>query len=279
MTEKSNIFTRKQTLLALLLISINCLSVSKKLVRDSGSRRLSTSYNEYDTVREAGLTCLLNALNDISQTYQMNSDTQNGLLNEGVDQSIDVNTLLLQYYHLKDDASSKIDSCNLNLDSAKRRCDMVYGSVDPSLKCTQVKILKKAAPFVTLKCPAGYQRNGCCRCTRICDAEGLIAYQIDADTTDQSSCVKKNSYESKMLLKNDYLNSTHGVYPSDSEYEGFGSYFVEKCRESFQRVGFTRCIAQCPLGWPDLGDRCHKKGDIVLMPFIWTIGDGQIKKK
>jgi len=42
------------------------LSVSKKLVRDSGSRRLSTSYNEYDTVREAGLTCLLNALNDIS---------------------------------------------------------------------------------------------------------------------------------------------------------------------------------------------------------------------
>jgi hypothetical protein len=76
----------------------------------------------------------------------------------------------------------------------------------------------------------------------------------------------------------EYFGKHHGVTPSSEEYESYGSYFVEKCKEGFMRVGLTRCIAVCPLGWPDLGDRCHKKGDIVLMPFIWTIGDGQIGK-
>lgn len=207
----------------------------------------------------------------------MNSDTLNGLLTEGVDQSIDVNTLLLQYYHLKDDASLKIDSCNLNLEPAMRRCNLVYGSVDSSLKCTQVKVLNKQAPFVTLQCPVGYQRNGCCRCSRICDSEGLVAAQVDSHSTDKNYCIKKQSYDSAMVVKNEYLNAHNGQSPGIT-YESFGRYFVEKCKEGFQRVGFTRCIAGCPLGWPDLGDRCHKKGDIVLMPFIWTVGDGQFKK-
>lgn len=90
--------------------------------------------------------------------------------------------------------------------------------------------------------------------------------------------MKKESYETAVVSRMEYFGKHHGITPSSEEYESYGSYFIEKCKEGFMRVGLTRCIAVCPLGWPDLGDRCHKKGDIVLMPFIWTIGDGQIGK-
>lgn len=143
-----------------------------------------------------------------------------------------------------------------------------------NLKCTQVQIEDDKAPFATLECPQGYQRNGCCRCTRKCNDEGLLDFQNDENWTDKNYCIKKESYESSVISKQEYY--THLDHSKNKDYEAYYSYFVEKCGEGFQRVGPTRCIAVCPLGWPDLGDRCHKKGDIILMPFIWTVGDGQM---
>jgi hypothetical protein len=143
---------------------------------------------ETDIVKEEGLTCLLNALNDISLTYSVSSETLNGLLNEGIDQSIDVNTLLLQYYHLKDDARGKIDKCRLNLEPARSRCSSVYHMIDQQLKCRQVALNSQQAPFVTLECPNGYQRNGCCRCSRICDSDGLIMDDNGMHSTDKTYC-------------------------------------------------------------------------------------------
>jgi len=34
-------------------------------------------------------------------------------------------------------------------------------------------------------------------------------------------------------------------------------------------------MAECPHGWPDLGDQCLKVGHLELIPFPWAIGDGQ----
>jgi len=76
-----------------------------------------------------------------------------------------------------------------------------------------------------------------------------------------------------MMSRMDYYSKNKGHAPSSEDYESFGRFFVEKCNEGFMRVGLTRCIAVCPLGWPDLGDRCMKTGDIVLMPFVWMVGD------
>ena len=56
-------------------------------------------------------------------------------------------------------------------------------------------------------------------------------------------------------------------------YQPFGDAFIEKCRDGYTRVGAKLCVASCPLGWPDLGDRCMKTGDIILMPFVWMVGD------
>lgn len=234
--------------------------------------------SDVDLVKEEGLTCLLHAQNDISFTYSLSSENLTNLLNEGIDQSIDVNTLLLQYYHLKKDARKKIDNCKLNLKPAQSRCNSVYESLDYNLKCESMVINGQPAPFVTLECPSGYERNGCCRCSRQCDSEGLVEEVNKTGNTDKNHCVKRKSYETNPISRKKYYEN-YSKQPVSDRMEGYGNYYIEKCKEGFTRVGLTRCIAHCPLGWPDLGDRCHKTGDIVIMPFIWTVGDGQIKEE
>lgn len=56
-------------------------------------------------------------------------------------------------------------------------------------------------------------------------------------------------------------------------FEPFGDHFIEKCVAGYTRIGAKLCVSLCPLGWPDLGDRCIKTGDIILMPFVWMVGD------
>lgn len=60
---------------------------------------------------------------------------------------------------------------------------------------------------------------------------------------------------------------------SSKQYEPFGDAYIERCKKGFTRVGAYLCVAKCPLGWPDLGDRCIKTGDLILMPFVWMVGD------
>ena len=97
----------------------------------------------------------------------------------GVDRNIDINTLLLQFFNLKDISDKEtntqfkprtmINECNLNIAPALAVCKTAYGN---SLQCEQFEYGEDSinkAPFVKPKCPAGYQRYGCCKCFRKCD--------------------------------------------------------------------------------------------------------------
>ena len=80
-----------------------------------------------------------------------------------------------------------ITECNLNLAPALARCKAAYGK---SLTCEQVEYgageLNKA-PFVTPKCPPGYQRYGCCKCVRKCNYTDSIAADVAAGEDVQTS--------------------------------------------------------------------------------------------
>ena len=84
-------------------------------------------------------------------------------LREGVQQSIDLNTMQLQYQYFKKEEREDITRCQLNLSSAMMRCESVYsdcngvtygeaiGSPDPWLSAEKL-------PFVTRVCPQKYGR-------------------------------------------------------------------------------------------------------------------------
>jgi len=62
------------------------------------------------------------------------------------------------------------------------------------------------------------------------------------------------------------------------DWEIFNNAYVRKCPKGYTRVGDYKCISNCPLGWPDIGDRCIKSGPLLMFPFVWQVGDGQEKK-
>merc|ERR1712007_137540 len=63
-----------------------------------------------------------------------------------------------------------------------------------------------------------------------------------------------------------------------NNWEIYKDAYVHKCAEGYERVGDYRCLAICPLGWPDLGDRCVKQGALLVFPFVWQVGDGSATK-
>merc|ERR1712084_182095 len=98
---------------------------------------------------EDNLECLLKVLKDFDERRNDAPLPEIAHLynhiQPGVDRNIDINTLLLQYYNLKDiddkDTGYKyqprkmINECNLNLEPAIQRCQYAYGG---SLPCEQV---------------------------------------------------------------------------------------------------------------------------------------------
>jgi hypothetical protein len=218
----------------------------------------------------------------------------------GVDRNIDINTLLLQYFNLKDINDKEtnvtfkpremINECKLNLDPALARCKAAYGN---SLMCEQVEYGDDnfpKAPFVTPKCPAGYQRYGCCKCVRMCN----YTESIDADVaaledpknerawTKVNYCVKRKALRSEVKRLNGQERMEIGLSVNDYEIleEKEGEYvYVRNCPKDYKRVGNTMCVALCPLGWPDLGNKCLKQGQLVFFPFVWQPGDQKVVPK
>jgi len=218
----------------------------------------------------------------------------------GVDRNIDINTLLLQYFNLKDISDKEtnvtfkpremINECNLNLIPALARCKAAYGG---SLICEQVEYGDDTfpkAPFVTPKCPTGYQRYGCCKCVRMCN----YTDSIDADVaaledpknerpwTKVNYCVKRKALRSEVKRLNGQERQEIGLSVNDYEIleEKEGEYvYVRNCPKDYKRVGNTMCVALCPLGWPDLGNKCLKQGQLVFFPFVWQPGDQKVVPK
>jgi len=253
---------------------------------------------------EDNLECLLKVLREFDERR---NDTPLPKLEQlynhiqpGVDRNIDLNTLLLQYFNLKNikDAETNtefkpremIDTCALQMNPALARCKAAYGN---SLECEQVLYGEEpnnVAPFVTPKCPDGYQRYGCCKCVRKCNYTESIAsddvagedIKNERPWTKVNYCVKKPAIRSQIerLKRNERqevgltLNDFEILEETDGEY-----IYVKNCPKDFKRVGSTMCVAVCPLGWPDLGNKCLKQGQLVFFPFVWQPGDGNVAAK
>ena len=218
----------------------------------------------------------------------------------GVDRNIDINTLLLQYFNLKDINDKEtnvtfkpremINECKLNLEPALARCKAAYGN---SLLCEQVEYGDDnfpRAPFVTPKCPAGYQRYGCCKCVRMCnytesinaDVAALEDPKNERAWTKVNYCVKRKALRSEVKRLNGQERQEIGLSVNDYEIleEKEGEYvYVKNCPKDYKRVGNTMCVALCPLGWPDLGNKCLKQGQLVFFPFVWQPGDQKVVPK
>ena len=253
---------------------------------------------------EDNLECLLKVLREFDERRSENPLPELKHLyhhiQPGVDRNIDLNTLLLQYFNLQDiddkDINYKfkpremISSCNVNLEPALERCKAAYGG---SLSCEQVMYGNNEfnkAPFVTPKCPDAYQGYGCCKCVRTCE----YTDSIEADTevgedpnfqrkwTKTNHCVKKHAVRSEIKRLNGQERQEIGLSINDWEIleESDGEFvYVRNWPIDYKRVGNSMCMAVCPLGWPDLGNKCLKQGQMIFFPFVWQPGDQKVTSK
>jgi hypothetical protein len=249
---------------------------------------------------ERELMCLLNVMRQFDYKRTATDlpalDRLNKYLTPGLDRPIDLNTLLLQFYNLKDiddkemgikfEPRKMIDECKLNLEPALKRCATAYKS---QLKCSQVVYgpgeLNKA-PFVTPDCPEGYQRFGSSKCLRKCTYADSIEPDAEAGESPDSPWTMSNYCTKKPTIVSDVkkmsgdskqrVGGNMGDYEMLEETEGEYIY-VQNCPQDYKRVGNRSCIAKCPLGWPDMGNKCLKKGEMIFFPFVWTPGDGNME--
>jgi hypothetical protein len=253
---------------------------------------------------EENLECLLKTLREFDERRSENPLVEyKSLYNHiqpGVDRNIDINTLLLQFFNLKDiddkDTGTKfeprkmVSECKLELEPALERCQSAYGG---SLPCEQVVYGDdefNKAPFVTPKCPFGYQRYGCCKCVRTCNYTESIESDVEAgeDPTNMAGwtktnyCVKKEAIRSEVKRLAGRDRKEVGLKVNDWEMleETDGEYvYVKNCPTDFKRMGNSMCIAVCPLGWPDSGTTCYKQGELIFYPFVWQPGDQKVVPK
>merc|ERR1712151_795351 len=253
---------------------------------------------------EDNLECLLKVMRDFDERRNDSALPEIAHLYDhiqpGVDRNIDINTLLLQYFNLKDindketnftfKPRAMINECTLNLEPALARCKAAYGN---SLQCEQVEYGNdpyNKAPFATPKCPEGYQRYGCCKCVRKCnytesiESDGAVGEDMknERSWTKVNYCVKKPAIRSEVKRLNGQERQEIGLTINDYEIleETDGEYvYVRNCPKDYKRVGNTMCVAVCPLGWPDLGNKCLKQGQLVFFPFVWQPGDAKVVPK
>ena len=216
-------------------------------------------------------TCLLNTLDKINgdSAVEREKVDWSTTLTEGVQQGIDIYTLLLQYQYFNKEDRDDIRSCNLSLDRANERCKSVYGECDKvtynEATFTQDPMTEgEMLPFVTRKCPENYLRYGCCSCMAACSVFPEL-FTLDAPDI-HGYCQKKPAIVSHISDKMENDNM-----------EPVGDKYVERCTNGWARVGSRLCVPKCPLNWNDHGDRCIKNGKINLMPFSWQPGDQEAK--
>jgi len=95
--------------------------------------------------------------------------------------------------------------------------------------------------------------------------------------TNTNYCLKKPSFNS--IVKKGQEKQVVGLNLTQYEIleEDQGQYvFVQECAKDYKRVGARTCVAICPLGWPDMGRKCLKQGEMVFFPFVWQPGDGKV---
>ena len=113
-----------KVLFALLLLSVSSLVMTKE------APVLDTFL--IGKASDKKFTCLLNTLDKINgdSAVEREKVDWSTTLTEGVQQGIDIYTLLLQYQYFNKEDRDDIRSCNLSLDRANERCKSVYGECD-----------------------------------------------------------------------------------------------------------------------------------------------------
>lgn len=225
---------------------------------------------------EDNLQCILNVLRQLNFQRDTNIlpeiDHLYNHIQPGVQREIDMQTLLLQYFNLKPikdrslnltwNPRKMIHDCKLNLVPAIERCKAAYGY---QLDCEQVQWLDQEynkAPFVTPKCPEGFQRYGCCKCLRKCDYSESVIPDDEYKENNQRGwtntlyCLKNNKQHSRVESAHAHKNygrvSKHrsiginfnewGIHKRDN-----GEYlYIENCPKDYERVGSKYCVAICP---------------------------------
>jgi len=249
-------------LFALLLLSVSCPILS-------GDAPVLDTYL-IGKASDKKFTCLLNTLDKINgdSVVEREKVDWSTTLTEGVQQGIDIYTLLLQYQYFNKEDRDDIRACNLTLDRATERCKAVYGecskvTYNESTFVTDALTEGEILPFVTRTCPVNYTRYGCCSCMSSCSVYPELFTQDQPDL--HGYCTKKAAAVSHISDKRE-----------EDDMEPVGDKYVSRCEKGWARVGTRLCVPKCPLGWNDHGDRCIKNGKINLMAFSWQPGDEEI---
>lgn len=181
-------------------------------------------------------------------------------------QTSDIQTMLFQYQTMPQNVAQKIDECEMNLDPALRRCEQVNGS--GTCEAVYRSDTKKLA-YYAKKCPNGYSRYGCCKCVKRCDFATL---KPEENNKTNLFCDKASQYTIPLDIGFENLEACVTKFEACELYGENG--FYPKCKEGFKKLNQNLCFPKCPLGWPDLGDKCLKAGTLGLgAPFTWTAGD------
>merc|ERR1712050_389737 len=120
-----NSFIQMKNILPLILLSALLFSgiMAKTLVLDTFL---------IGKASDKKFSCLMSVLDKINGDSAVITDREDWskALHEGVQQGIDVNTLLLQYQYFNQEDRDGIRSCELTLNIASERCKSVYGECE-----------------------------------------------------------------------------------------------------------------------------------------------------
>ena len=185
--------TVKHTFYCITLIFL-CISATNSILLE---KHYNKDYKE-------GVSCLIRALKIMNMENPESDSKLSDIIREGITQTTDMLTVLLHYYQLKRQNKRLIDDCRLDLSRATDRCRKVYTSLGGS--CDVVRIDNIKAPFVTITCPNGYIRYGCCKCMRKCNHVNFVENEEGQDHSWRMRCKKVKRITSNIIAHYQYID-------------------------------------------------------------------------
>lgn len=167
-----------------------------------------------------------------------------------IQRSFNIQKALFNYDSLTESMKYDIKKCNLGLSSAIKRCEKIHGTAN----CQAV-----TPTYVGPKCPEGQVREGCCACVKQCPT---------GYTADKLFCKKPKTY-----FTNPRPTQKGCFLANAKKCEQVGEVFAAPCKTGFKRVGTALCVAQCPEGTTEFGDRCLRTVTKMGSIFAWSAGE------
>ena len=169
-----------------------------------------------------------------------------------IQRSWNIQKALLTYGSLTQSMREDIKACRLSLKPAIGRCENIHGKG----QCEAI-----TPTFVGPKCPKGMVREGSRNCVTACP------FGFKSETL---FCHKPKSYfiNPRKTQKECWMANARECEKVEGE-----EVYTAKCSEDFKRVGSALCVAECPKGTQDMGDKCLRKHQETGEVFLWAAGD------